>query len=97
VVGDAIYLLLNAPGDQPDHATRAVARAHDLDCWAEEFRARWKARGVNFGISRIGAHAGPALVGNFGGSHFFDYTAYGHQNLSAIGGCQQLFGDPDLP
>jgi adenylate cyclase len=22
-------------------------------------------------------HAGPALVGNFGGSRFFDYTAYG--------------------
>jgi adenylate cyclase len=41
------------------------------------FRARWQARGVNFGTTRIGVHAGPALVGNFGGSRFFDYTAYG--------------------
>jgi len=32
---------------------------------------------VNFGITRIGVHAGPALVGNFGGSRFFDYPAYG--------------------
>jgi hypothetical protein len=32
---------------------------------------------VNFGVTRIGVHAGPALVGNFGGSRFFDYTAYG--------------------
>jgi len=32
---------------------------------------------VNFGRTRIGVHAGPALVGNFGGSRFFDYTAYG--------------------
>jgi adenylate cyclase len=32
---------------------------------------------VNFGITRIGVHAGPALVGNFGGNRFFDYTAYG--------------------
>jgi hypothetical protein len=32
---------------------------------------------VNFGATRIGVHAGPALVGNFGGSRFFDYTAYG--------------------
>ena len=32
---------------------------------------------MNFGITRIGVHAGPALVGNFGGSRFFDYTAYG--------------------
>ena len=33
--------------------------------------------GVNFGVTRIGVHAGPALVGNFGGGRFFDYTAYG--------------------
>ena len=29
------------------------------------------------GITRIGVHAGPAIVGNFGGGRFFDYTAYG--------------------
>ena len=72
-----IQILFNAPGDQPDYATRAVACAHDLDAWAEQFRERWKAQGVNFGATRIGVHAGPALVGNFGGSRFFDYTAYG--------------------
>ena len=77
IIGDAIQVLFNAPGDQPDYATRAVACAHDLDVWAEEFRERWKAKGVNFGATRIGVHAGPALVGNFGGSRFFDYTAYG--------------------
>jgi adenylate cyclase len=77
IIGDAIQVLFNAPGDQPDYATRAVACVHDLDVWAEEFCARWKARGVNFGTTRIGAHAGPALVGNFGGNRFFDYTAYG--------------------
>lgn len=77
VIGDAIEVLFNAPGDQPDYATRAVACAQDLDDWAEAFRDRWKTKGVNFGATRIGAHAGPALVGNFGGSRFFDYTAYG--------------------
>ncbi len=77
IIGDAIQVLFNAPGDQPDHATRAVACAHELDCWAEEFRERWKQKGVTFGVTRIGVHAGPALVGNFGGSRFFDYTAYG--------------------
>jgi len=77
VMGDAIQILFNAPGDQPDYAARAVACAHDLDVWAEQFRARWKLKGVNFGATRIGVHAGPALVGNFGGSRFFDYTAYG--------------------
>ena len=77
IIGDAIQILFNAPADQPDYATRAVACAHDLDNWAEAFSARWKSKGVNFGATRIGAHAGPALVGNFGGGRFFDYTAYG--------------------
>jgi adenylate cyclase len=77
VIGDAIQVLFNAPGDQADYATRAIACAQALDQWAEAFRARWKARGVDFGITRIGVHAGPAMVGNFGGDRFFDYTAYG--------------------
>jgi class 3 adenylate cyclase len=77
IIGDAIHILFNAPGDQPDYATRAIACAHGLDMWAEGFRERWKTKGVNFGATRIGVHAGPALVGNFGGSRFFDYTAHG--------------------
>jgi adenylate cyclase len=77
VIGDALQILFNAPGDQPDYATRAIACAHDLDAWSEKFRERWKSKGVNFGVTRIGVHAGPALVGNFGGDRFFDYTAYG--------------------
>ncbi len=28
-------------------------------------------------MTRIGVHAGPAIVGNFGGGRLFDYTAYG--------------------
>jgi class 3 adenylate cyclase len=77
IIGDSVHVLFNAPGDQPDHARRAIACAQDLDSWAEEFRARWNPKGVDFGVTRIGVHAGPALVGNFGGSRFFDYTAYG--------------------
>ena len=77
IIGDAIQIFFNAPGDQPDYATRAIGCAHALDDWAEAFRERWKSKGVNFGATRIGVHAGPALVGNFGGGRFFDYTAYG--------------------
>src|ERR1700716_4136083 len=77
IIGDAIQILFNAPGDQPDYATRAVACAHDLDAFSQGFRVRWQEQGVTFGVSRIGVHAGAALVGNFGGSRFFDYTAYG--------------------
>lgn len=77
IVGDALHVLFGAPGEQADHATRAVACALDLDNFAEQFRARWRARGIQLGATRIGLHAGPAIVGNFGGDRFFEYTAYG--------------------
>jgi len=60
IIGDAIQVLFNAPGEQPDYAERAIACAQDLDVWAQAFRERWKAKGINFGVTRIGVHAGPA-------------------------------------
>src|SRR6201987_2904610 len=44
IIGDAIQILFNAPGDQPDYATRAVTCAHALDAWAQAFKQRWKDR-----------------------------------------------------
>jgi adenylate cyclase len=76
IIGDAVHVLFGAPGDQPDHNTRAVACALALDACGEDFRARWAGK-VKLGLTRIGVHAGPAIVGNFGGGRFFDYTAYG--------------------
>jgi len=77
IVGDALHVLFGAPGEQPDHADRANSCALAWDEYAEFFRERWQQKGVALGITRIGAHAGPAIVGNFGGDRFFDYTAYG--------------------
>jgi adenylate cyclase len=77
IIGDAIHVLFGAPADQPDHAAHAVACALDLDRYAQAFRTRWRERGVVLGVTRIGIEAGPAIVGNFGGDKFFDYTAYG--------------------
>jgi adenylate cyclase len=77
ILGDSLHVLFGAPGEQPDHASRAVACALALDEYAEAFRERWIAQGVALGATRIGVHAGPAIVGSFGGGRFFDYTAYG--------------------
>ena len=77
IIGDAIHVLFGAPGDQPDAASRAIACALALDARSEAYRQDWKARGVPLGATRIGVHAGPAIVGNFGGGRLFDYTAYG--------------------
>jgi adenylate cyclase len=77
IVGDALHVLYGAPGEQLDHASRAVACALALDEYAQSFRERWRKKGIALGITRIGVHAGPAIVGNFGGDRFFDYTAFG--------------------
>lgn len=77
IVGDALHVLFGAPGEQPDHAARAVSCALALDDYAQSFRDRWREKGVTLGVTRIGIHAGPAIVGNFGGGRFFEYTAYG--------------------
>ena len=77
IIGDALHVLFGAPGDQPDHAARAAACALELDQYAQSCQKLWRQKGVPLGETRIGAHSGPAIVGNFGGGRFFDYTAYG--------------------
>ena len=77
IVGDALHVLFGAPGEQLDHAARAVNCALALDEYAQAFCGRWHKKGIALGVTRIGVHAGPAIVGNFGGGRFFDYTAYG--------------------
>jgi class 3 adenylate cyclase len=77
IVGDALHVFFNAPLPQPDHTERAVASAIAMDAYAREFMATEEARAVNFGGTRIGVHTGLAVVGNFGGDSFFDYTAHG--------------------
>jgi adenylate cyclase len=77
VVGDAVHAMFGAPEEQPDQATKAVACSLAMDAFATKFAADKNAEGIPLGMTRIGVHSGLALVGNFGGEHYFDYTAYG--------------------
>jgi adenylate cyclase len=77
IVGDAVHAIFGAPVDDPDHATHAVGCALAIDAFATRFSAEKNAAGVPLGATRIGVNSGPAIIGNFGGAHFFDYTAYG--------------------
>ena len=77
IIGDGLHVIFGAPGEQEDHGARAITCALDLDDYAESFRDRCRQKGITLGTTRIGVHAGPAIVGNFGGGRFFDYTAYG--------------------
>ncbi|MEM7462076.1 MAG: adenylate/guanylate cyclase domain-containing protein [Pseudomonadota bacterium] len=77
VIGDAVVGFFGAPTEQEDQADRAVSLALAVDGLSEKFRKEMQERGLSVGITRIGIHSGPAIVGNFGGERFFDYTAIG--------------------
>lgn len=76
-IGDALVAIFGAPVPQPDHAARAVACARELDRFATDFVSHGAAKDIALGITRIGVHTGPAVVGNIGGEQRFDYTAIG--------------------
>lgn len=77
VIGDAVVGFFGAPAGQDDQAVRAVRLALAVDDFSQGFRARMEGHGLRLGVTRIGIHCGPAIVGNFGGKRFFDYTAIG--------------------
>jgi adenylate cyclase len=76
-VGDAVFAIFNAPIDLSNHAVCAVRCAMEMDRFAMAFSQAEKARGLPFGVTRIGIHTGSAVVGNFGSSTRFNYTATG--------------------
>jgi adenylate cyclase len=77
IVGDAVHAIFGAPKEQADHAAGGVACAMEIDEFAESFRKKKNEEGLALGITRVGVHSGNAIVGNFGGDLFFDYTAHG--------------------
>lgn len=93
-VGDALVALFGAPAAREDHAERALACALAIDAFSEDFRRTEVARGIPFGITRIGVNTGPATVGNFGGRVRFNYTALGDtiNTASRLEGANKQFG-----
>lgn len=84
IVGDAVHVAFGAPEYFETHAEDAVACAMEIDAFARDFSARQQDRGLAFGATRIGVHSGEAIIGNFGGNRYFDFTAYGRTvNIAA--------------
>ncbi len=84
IVGDAVHAIFSAPLDVPEHRLKAIQCALDIEDVTERYRAETQAKGVALGRTRIGISCGTALVGNFGSSKRFDYTAHGSiVNLAA--------------
>lgn len=77
IIGDAVVGFFGAPEPQPDQTERAVGLALSIDRFSQDYRQKAKARGIDLGVTRVGVHRGEAVVGNFGGTRFFDYTSIG--------------------
>jgi adenylate cyclase len=77
IVGDAVAIMFSAPVEQPDHRERALRCALEMHRFASGYASAAQARGIPFGVTRIGIHTGEVTVGNFGGSTIFDYRALG--------------------
>lgn len=69
-IGDAILVLFNAPLDQPDHVSRAVRTAAQI-----QERLAGHPTGLAVGV---GVHRGDAVVGNIGAAQRMEYTAIGN-------------------
>ena len=77
IIGDAVVIMFSAPVQQPDHRQRALSCAIAMQRFASRYADDIRAKGLAFGQTRIGVHSGTVIVGNFGGSHMFDYRALG--------------------
>lgn len=81
LIGDALFVIWNAPIAQPDHRERAARTAMLLQQRLLAFGATGRQRALR---TRIGLHTGVANVGNFGSATRFDYTAIGENiNLAS--------------
>jgi adenylate cyclase len=80
-VGDALVTFWGAPIARPDDADRAVRAGREMYEAGEDFRSIAKDIGGDdvppIGVTRVGLHRGPAVVGNFGGEGRIQYTALG--------------------
>jgi adenylate cyclase len=83
-IGDAVVCFWGAPLADPQAASRAIEAALAMQAFAREHQAAMAERGVAIGVTRIGAHYGEAVVGNFGSRRRVQYTAMGDaMNLAA--------------
>ncbi|HEY3447718.1 MAG TPA: adenylate/guanylate cyclase domain-containing protein [Myxococcales bacterium] len=93
-IGDAIMAFWGAPLPEPEHARRAVRAAIAMRRRCEELRPKWQAEFGTVVVARAGINSGPAVSGNMGSRHKFNYTVMGDTvNLaSRLEGANKPYG-----
>ncbi len=92
-IGDALVAFFGAPLPTEDHSQRALRAALRMQRAIVELRKEFE--GTGFASLRVGVgiNTGPVMVGNFGSTQRFDYTAIGDSmNLaSRLEGLTKLY------
>jgi adenylate cyclase len=93
-IGDAVMAFWGAPMADPEHSLHAVQAAIEMQSRMAALRADASGGAERELRMRIGLHRGECIVGNFGGTHRFDYTAVGDNvNLaSRLEGVNRMYG-----
>lgn len=93
-IGDAIMALFGAPVFQPDHATRAIRCAVEMQKAMDELRLKLRERNLPDLFMRIGIHTGEMVFGAIGSKRHSDLTVIGDtvNVASRLEGMNKEFG-----
>ena len=76
-MGDGMMVFCGDPEPQPDHATRCVRMAIDMQLRIRELSGMWEEKGETPLQVRIGINTGVVVVGNMGSARRLSYTVLG--------------------
>lgn len=76
-IGDGMMVFFGDPEPQPDHASRCVRAAVEMQKETRKLREKWEDEGGMPIRIRIGVNTGEMVVGNMGSSRRLSYTVIG--------------------
>ncbi|NCB37897.1 MAG: adenylate/guanylate cyclase domain-containing protein [Erysipelotrichia bacterium] len=76
-IGDSVMAFWGAPGKDPGQAEHACLAALEIEEAVASLNKRWQEEKREVLKTRIGVNTGVSLIGNFGSSDRFNYTAVG--------------------
>ena len=76
-IGDSVMAFWGAPQPNKNQARDACLAALEIEKSIEKLNQKWLSEGRKAFVTRIGINTGVSLIGNFGSTERFNYTAIG--------------------